>query len=259
MRIRALIVDDEPLARLGVAARLQAHPDMIVVGECATGEEALAQIESINPDVVFVDIEMPGMGGLEMVRRMRREPARAIVFLTAHEEFALTAFEFEALNYLLKPIDAERFEACVERIRRFVTLYREHRLLEGGAGEGAQAGESPRVGPLMRFTIRRGQNVSFVRAEEVDWIEGMGDYAGLHVQLKTHLIRESLRTLEVHLDPRQFLRIHRSSIVQIDRIVRVQPLANRDAIVTLRDAQTLKASRSYSAGLQKLLRGAGLS
>ncbi|HWX67845.1 MAG TPA: response regulator [Rhodanobacter sp.] len=254
MTIRVLIVDDEPLARLGVITRLRTYPDMIVVGECATGEEALRMIPSLAPDLVFLDIEMPGITGFELVRLLPKGHMSHFVFLTAHDEYALDAFDIEALDYLLKPIDNERFAACVDRVRRTVALYRQEshyghlyeRLIAKHAGAGSQ--------PVRRFTVRRGNDVTFVKADDVDWIEGLADYAGLHVQRKTHLIRETLSSLESHLDSAQFLRIHRSSIVQVDRIVRVQALANRDALVTLRDDQTLRASRNYSAGLHDLLR-----
>lgn len=254
MTIRVLIVDDEPLARLGVITRLRAHSDMLVVGECATGEEALQFISRLTPDLVFLDIEMPGINGIELVRRLPRGCTSHFVFLTAHDEYALNAFDIEALDYLLKPIDNERFAACIDRVRRTVALHRQEshygqlyeRLIARHADSDGQ--------PVRRFTVRCGNDVTFVKADDVDWIEGLSDYAGLHVQRKTHLIRETLGSLESHLNSSQFLRIHRSSIVQVDRIVRVQALANRDALVTLRDGQTLRASRNYSAGLHDLLR-----
>ncbi|MFC3652857.1 LytR/AlgR family response regulator transcription factor [Dyella humi] len=254
MTIRVLIVDDEPLARLGVIMRLRAYSDMIVVGECATGEEAQHLISRLTPDLVFLDIEMPGINGIELVRLLPKGYTSHFVFLTAHDEYALNAFDIEALDYLLKPIDNERFAACIDRVRRTVVLHRQEshygllyeRLIAKHVGTGDQ--------PVRRFTVRCGNDITFVKVDDVDWIEGLSDYAGLHVQRKTHLIRETLSSLESHLDSSQFLRIHRSSIVQVDRIVRVQALANRDALVTLRDGQTLRASRNYSAGLHDLLR-----
>ena len=254
MTIRILIVDDEPLARLGVITRLHAYSDMIVVGECATGEEALRAISHLTPDLVFLDIEMPGITGIELVQLLPKGYTSHFIFLTAHDEYAVNAFDIEALDYLLKPIDNERFAACVDRVRRTVALHRQEsqygllyeQLIAKHAGTGNQ--------PVRRFTVRRGNDITFVKADDVDWIEGLADYAGLHVQRKTHLIRETLNSLESHLDSSQFLRIHRSSIVQVDRIVRVQALANRDALVTLRDGQTLRASRKYSPSLHDLLR-----
>jgi two-component system LytT family response regulator len=187
------------------------------------------------------------------VRRLPKPRASHFVFLTAHDDYALNAFDVEALDYLLKPIDDERFAACIDRVRRAMLLYRqesryEHLYEQLIVRQGNEASE-----PVRRFAVRRGNDVMFVKAEDVDWIEGLGDYAGLHVQNRTHLIRETLGSLETHLDSALFLRIHRSSIVQIDRIARVQPQANRDALVTLRDGQTLRASRSYSAGLRDVL------
>ncbi|GLQ89084.1 LytR/AlgR family response regulator transcription factor [Dyella flagellata] len=254
MTIRVLVVDDEPLARIGVVTRLAAYSDMIVVGECDTGEEALRAIPRLAPDLVFLDIEMPGITGIELVRLMPKGCASHFVFLTAHDEYALSAFDIEALDYLLKPIDNERFASCIDRVRRTVSLHRQ----EGQYGLLYEELIAKHTGtdnqPIRRFTVRRGNDITFVKTDDVDWIEGLADYAGLHVQSKTHLIRETLNSLESHLDSSQFLRIHRSSIVQVDRIVRVQALANRDALVTLRDGQTLRASRNYSAGLHDLLR-----
>ena len=254
MTIRVVVVDDEPLARLGVISRLARHAGLSVVGECATGEEALSAIPRLMPDLVFVDIEMPGINGVELLRGLSRPPGMQFVFLTAHEEYALEAFGVEALDYLLKPVDDERFDACIDRARRIIELYRQEsrhaRLYEERIGRQIV----DETGPVRRFTVRRGNEVSFIKAEDVDWIEGLGDYAGLHVQGRTHLIRETLGSLADHLDRHDFLRIHRSAIVQVDRIVRVQPLSNRDALVTLRDGQTLRASRNYSAALQDLLR-----
>ncbi|HTD28532.1 MAG TPA: response regulator [Xanthomonadaceae bacterium] len=263
MTIRVLVVDDEPLARLGVIARLQAYPDISVCGECATGEEALQMIPALLPDLVFVDIQMPGITGIELVRRLPKPRSSHFVFLTAHEDYALHAFDVEALDYLLKPIDDERFAACIDRVRRAMLLYRqesryehlyEHLLNQTLlARQGDERQDKEACEPVRRFAVRRGNEVMFVKADDVDWIEGLGDYAGLHAQNRTHLIRETLGSLETHLDSAQFLRIHRSTIVQTDRIARVQPQANRDSLVTLRDGQTLRASRSYSAGLRDVL------
>jgi two-component system LytT family response regulator len=227
MNIRVLVVDDEPLARVGITTRLSAYSDMLVVGECSTGEEARAKIPQVSPDLIFVDVEMPGISGLDLLRELPREQARCIVFLTAHEEYALDAFNVEALDYLLKPIDDERFAACIEEANR---------------------------GIIKRFPVRRGNEFTFVQAADVDWIEGLGDYAGLHVGGRTHLVREPLTSLEARLDPTQFVRIHRSTIVQVEHIARIDPSANRDAVLTLRDGKTLRVSRTYRSRLDELLR-----
>jgi two-component system LytT family response regulator len=176
------------------------------------------------------------------------------VFLTAHDEYALHAFEVEALDYLLKPLDPERFATCIDRVRRSVALHRRESVFDHVYDRFIANHPGAGTGPVRRFAVRRGHDVTFVNAADVDWIEGLGDYAGLHVQRKTHLIRQCLSALAKDLDSTQFLRIHRSTIVQIDRIVRVEPLGNRDAVVTLRDSQTLRASRSYTSSLYGLLR-----
>ena len=252
MKIRVLVVDDEPLARVGITTRLAAYPDMLVVAECSTGEQALASIPLVAPDLLFVDVEMPGISGIGLLRALPRETARCLVFLTAHEEYALDAFNVEALDYLLKPIDDARFAACIERARRMISLHRQQANFERLYGLLAAA-ETP-TGLIKRFPVRRGNEFNFVQAIDVDWIEGLGDYAGLHVGGKTHLIREALTSLETRLDRMQFVRIHRSTIVQVERIVRVEPSVNRDALLTLRDGKTLRLSRTYRSRLEELLK-----
>jgi two-component system LytT family response regulator len=254
MNIRVLVVDDEPLARLGVTTRLGAYSDMLVVGECGTGEEALTSIPLVTPDLLFVDVEMPGISGIDLLRALPRDTARCIIFLTAHEEYALDAFNVEALDYLLKPIDDARFAACIDRARRMISLHRQEARFERlyGILEGREKADND--GRLRRFPVRRGNEFTFVPAADVDWIEGLGDYAGLHVGSKTHLIREALTSLETRLDRQQFVRIHRSTIVQLERIVRVDPSVNRDALITLRDGKSLRLSRTYRSRLEELLK-----
>jgi two-component system LytT family response regulator len=254
MNIRVLVVDDEPLARLGVTTRLGAYSDMLVVGECGTGEEALTSIPLVTPDLLFVDVEMPGISGIDLLRALPRDTARCIIFLTAHEEYALDAFNVEALDYLLKPIDDARFAACIDRARRTISLHRQEARFERlyGILEGREKADND--GRLRRFPVRRGNEFTFVPAADVDWIEGLGDYAGLHVGSKTHLIREALTSLETRLDRQQFVRIHRSTIVQLERIVRVDPSVNRDALITLRDGKSLRLSRTYRSRLEELLK-----
>jgi two-component system, LytTR family, response regulator len=254
LSIRVLIVDDELLARLGITTRLGAYADILVVGECATGEEALASIPVSAPDLLFVDVEMPGMSGIDLLRALPRTTGRCLVLLTAHEEYALDAFHVEATDYLLKPIDDARFAACIERVRRMLALERQEARFERLYELLAAAKRRDDDGLIRRFPVRRGNDVTFVPATDVDWIEGLGDYAGLHVGSKTHLIREPLTGLELSLDREQFIRVHRSSIVQVERVVRVEPLSNRDAVLTLRDGTTLRMSRTYRPRLEELLR-----
>jgi two-component system LytT family response regulator len=226
---------------------------MLVVGECSTGEEARKKIPQVSPDLIFVDIEMPGISGLDLLRELPREKARCIVFLTAHEEYALDAFNVEALDYLLKPIDDARFGACIERARRMLALHRQEAKFELLYGLLRREDKEDDKGVIRRFPVRRGNEFSFIQVGDVDWIEGLGDYAGLHVGARTHLVREALTSLEARLDPTQFVRIHRSTIVQVERIARVDPSSNRDAVLTLRDGNILRVSRTYRSRLDELL------
>jgi two-component system LytT family response regulator len=226
---------------------------MLVVGECSTGEEARAKIPQVSPDLLFVDVEMPGISGLDLLRELPKEQARCIVFITAHEEYALDAFNVEALDYLLKPIDDERFAACIDRARRMLSLHRQEANFERLYGLLTYPSEKDKRSVIKRFPIRLGNNFTFVQVGDVDWIEGLGDYAGLHVGGRTHLVREPLTSLEARLDPTQFVRIHRSTIVQVERISRVDPSSNRDAVLTLRDGKTLRVSRTYRSRLDELL------
>ena len=156
MNIRVLVVDDEPLARVGITTRLGAYSDMVVVGECGTGEEALSAIPKVSPDLIFVDVEMPGISGLDLLRALPREKARCIVFLTAHEEYALDAFNVEALDYLLKPIDDARFVACIERARRMLSLHWQEANFERLYGLLAKTDKLDSGGVIKRFPVRRG-------------------------------------------------------------------------------------------------------
>lgn len=254
MKIRVLIVDDEPLARKGVALRLRDHPDMEIVGMCADGRQAVQQIAELAPDLVFLDINMPVMGGIEVLRALPAETIPVIIFLTAFDEHALAAFEVQALDYLLKPIDETRFFTSLKRARRQIAMKHQSALYNSGSTSTAPNGEARDANPLKRFAVRNGKDVTFVETANIDWIEAAGDYAQLHVGGKVYLIRESLSTLEAMLDPNDFLRIHRSAIIQLDRIVRITALANRDGYLTLRNGTSLRVSRSYSRPLRDCLR-----
>lgn len=249
--MRVLVVDDEPLARRGVTSRLSMHKDVELIGEAGDGESALAIIVNDSPDLVFMDVQMPGMSGLETLRLLAPTERPMTVFLTAYDRFALHAFEVHALDYLLKPIDDDRFAEALDRAREALAsrLAREQQprlqaLLSSGP-------ESHRYAE--RFTVRIGHRVTIVSATDVDWIEAMGDYAGLHVQSKVHLLREPLHKLAGRLDPLQFVRIHRSAIVRVDRIAELQALSNKDCLLRLHDGTPLRASRTYGDALRTTL------
>lgn len=252
MKIRVLVVDDEPLARQGVTLRLQRYPDLEVIGECTNGREAQAFILAHKPDLVFLDIQMPYMNGIDVLRTLPPTEHPFVIFLTAFDEYVMRAFEVHAIDYLLKPVDEARFSAALQHARRVLgnqeqKEYRERleRLLK------------PQQAPpqlLRQIAVRIGKQVRFLDVKEIDWIEAQGDYAEIHVGTRTHLIRESLNTLDDQLDSDAFLRIHRGAIVRLNRIAGISSLPNRDCCVTLRDGTSLRVSRTYSNHLRKLLR-----
>lgn len=247
-----LVVDDEPLSRLGVTARLRPHADITLVGECSTGEQALESIARLTPDLVFLDIQMPGLSGLQALKEVPPHRRPMVIFLTAYDDYAVEAFEVQALDYLLKPVDDARFELAIDRARRLSQMKQEDASGEHVQGAAQGSGQSPSE-PLRRFAVRRGSEITFVNVSDVEWIEGLGDYAGLHVGSRTHLIRESLTALAQRLDQRSFLRIHRSTIVKIDAILRIEPLANRDYLITLQNQIIVRSSRTYSKAVRNLM------
>jgi len=245
-----LVVDDEPHARRGIVLRLQRHPDFQLIGEHGNGNAALQSIERLKPALVFLDIHMPGINGLEVLRRLPKECTSSFIFLTAFDAYALDAFAFHAVDYLLKPIDDTRFTEALERVRRTSRLA----SLEEKYAQLQELVNSERAPFLRRFAVKTGDRVAFVRNEEIDWIEATGDYAGLHVGNKTYLIRASINELARRLDPTAFTRVHRSAIVQLDRIVRIAPAVSGDAKLTLSTGDVVRVSRSFSKPLRKILR-----
>ncbi|RAN75281.1 DNA-binding response regulator [Bacillus sp. SRB_336] len=247
MTMRVLVVDDEPLARRGVVKRLSAHTDVQLIGEAGDGEAALSAIVDMAPDLVFMDVQMPGMSGFEALGLLPPRERPLTIFLTAYDQFALRAFEVHALDYLLKPIDDERFVEALDRARATLAV---HRGRHHVAGLQALLAAQPGAGYATRFAVRIGHREVFVAVADIDWIEAMGDYAGLHVAGKVHLLRERLHLLVRRLDPAQFVRIHRSTIVRADRIAEMELLSNRDSLLRLRDGTPLRASRTYGDALR---------
>lgn len=243
--IRALIVDDEPLGRELVRHMLAAHRDVAIVGECANGEQALAALKRHAPQLVFLDIRMPRLDGMALLQRIEPNPQRLIVFITAHDGYAIKAFEAHAFDYLLKPFDQERFDHTLARVRaRFEEL------------AAAQLGKSVRhllAGPVAapnaapeRIIIRESGRVYFVGVPDIEWLEASGNYVALHVAGgKSHLVHDTMANLAARLDPARFVRIHRSTIVRIDRIKELQPHFNGEFVVIMKDDTRLKLSRSY--------------
>lgn len=253
MTYRVIVVDDEPLARRGIVSRLQPYAQFQVIAECANGEDALRIISEQKPDLVFLDVQMPEMDGFEMLEHLSIEERPAVIFLTAFDQYALRAFQVHATDYLLKPIDDVRFNEAVERVERMLQMERDNTLSERLESLLSDLHARHTSGNAQRFAIRNGRRIFFVTANEVEWIEAQGDYAALHVNGKTHLLREPLHILERRLDPTAFIRIHRSTIVRLDRIAEMQALANRDCLLRLKDGTPLRVSRSYSDRLQAAL------
>lgn len=243
MTIRVVIVDDEPLARLAVKVRLAAREQFVVVGEFGDGASAGAGIMALKPDLVFVDVEMPGQSGLDMLAAITPAQRPMAILLTAYDSFALQAFELAALDYLLKPVDDERFDEALERAHRAFPYRAQVPVVPA----------APAAPAVRSFSVRVGSRTVLVPVADVERIEADGDYATLHAQGKTWLVRERLHNLAMQLDPARFHRVHRSSIVRLDMIAELRSLTNRDALLRLRDGSVLRASRTYMPALAQAL------
>jgi two-component system LytT family response regulator len=252
---RIVLADDESLARERLRQLLTPYPAWTIVAECRNGPDAVEAILRHHPDVVFLDIRMPGLDGLEVAEAIRADgesPAMkgaAIVFVSAHDEFALRAFDVSAVDYLLKPIDRERFDRTVTRI--------EARLTSGQPtpppGDAAALLGSLPSAPRVRFLVRSTRGYYFVRTDDVEWIEAEGNYAGLHVGGRIHLVRHTMKMLESMLDPAKFVRVHRSAIVSLSRIARMEPLGHGEYRVFLQSGAIVDTSRAYSARVMQVL------
>jgi two-component system LytT family response regulator len=258
-RIKTLIVDDEPLARRNLRLLLESDPQIEILGECRNGKEAVKAIESMRPDLIFLDIQMPEMDGFDVLERVGAEHIQAIVFVTAFDQYALKAFEVHALDYLLKPYDDLRFTQALQRAKsqietREITKVSKRLLALLEERESQKVSSPRRTTYLTRLMIKLTNRVVLLRVDEIDWIEADGNYAKLHVGKKAHLLREKMQDLESQLDPERFVRIHRSIIVNLERIKELHPHFNGDYIVVLEDGTQLKLSRSRRENLESRLR-----
>ncbi|HTW84480.1 MAG TPA: LytTR family DNA-binding domain-containing protein [Candidatus Sulfotelmatobacter sp.] len=249
--LRVLIVDDEPLARRGIALRLGRFADIEIVGECGDGKAAVEAILNLTPDLVFLDIEMPVMNGFDVLGALPAERVPAIIFLTAYEQHAVRAFEVHALDYLLKPVDDERFAASIRSARRLLDSATQMQIAARILG---MLGERPKQ-YASHFAVRTGSRIQIVLVEEIEWIAASGDYTELHVRGRSHLLREAMNSLERKLDPVTFLRIHRSRIVQVRCITELRSIDNGEYSVTLSDGSEHRSSRTYAKRLDSWLNG----
>jgi two-component system LytT family response regulator len=238
-RLRCLLIDDEVLSRLALRQALALHPDCTVVGECANSSEALTAIPAVQPDLVFVDIQMPGMDGFALLRTLPATQIPLVVFVTAFDDHALRAFDAQAVDYLLKPLDQARFDTAMEKVRA-------HWRGQRATPPAALPLQANAAGaPLQRLSVRKDEHVVVVPVEEIGWIQAEGNYVRIHTPKTSYLHREALSHLEAELDPRSFLRIHRSAVVNIDRIREIHPLFSGDCEVRLEDGTRLTLSRRY--------------
>ena len=244
---RVMIVDDEPWARALLRRLLSAEPDMEIVAEAGDGREALALLRKDPPDLLFLDIQMPEMNGFEVVAALPPEMLPRIIFVTAYDQYALQAFEVHALDYLLKPVRRERFAAALERAR----LERRNSDIAPLNANVQRLLESLQVPPryLKRLAIPRQERIFFLAVDEIDWIESAEKYLRLHSGGQTYLLRESLSNLEAALDPEKFLRIHRSRIVNVERICNLQSGSHGEYVIIMKDDTELLLTRTYRENL----------
>ena len=264
--LRAIIVDDEPLARKGLKMLLAETGGVEVVAECSNGREAVNRVAELESDLLFLDIQMPGMSGFDVVARLQQDNMPLIIFVTAYDEYAVRAFDVHAVDYLLKPIAAERLEDAVRRARR-------HRQADEAAGDKQRlldlimsvTGRSEQsVARLLKdhrgvkswpgkITIRDGNETTLLPTERIDWVDAAGDYMCIHADNETHVMRITMKELIDQLDPTTFQRVHRSTIVNLDRVTRVRAHRNGEFHLILNNDVSIKMSRSYKEKVRHLL------
>jgi two-component system LytT family response regulator len=272
--LRAIIVDDEALARRGIELRLREHGDVQIVAECGNGREAIEAVTREQPDLMFLDIQMPGLSGLDVIARVPHASMPIVVFVTAFDRYALDAFEAHALDYLLKPINEARFNLALDRVRvtwRQRTAYAQHdklmRLLAATQGSSALDERTIRR-ELAQEPTSKYPDILPIREESatvrlpvcsIDWIDAAGDYMCVHAEGKTYVLRETMKGLESALDPQVFQRVHRSTIVNVNRVRQLRPHTNGEYFLRLDDGQEIKLSRTYRDSVDRLLTPAAKS
>ena len=252
MKVKVLIIDDEHLARETIQLLLKNNPSIEVVGECRDGAEAVEKIVELRPDLVFLDIQMPELNGFEVIEKVGPENMPAVIFATAFDEYAIQAFDAHALDYLLKPYDDDRFDLALDRAllqlkqkelgslsERLTALMEEGKIEEENEA-------------LDRIMIKERGGVVFIKTEDIDFVEAAGDYVVLYVGKKKHMTRESMTKMAVKLGSKDFVRIHRSTIVNLERVKELKPYFHGDYLVYLKDGRELKLSRRYWARLEKV-------
>jgi two-component system LytT family response regulator len=253
-----VIADDEPLARERLRQLLARHARWTIAAECRTGPEAVEAMLAFQPSVVFLDIRMPGLDGLEVADALAgdegsQDTGPVIVFVTAYDEFALRAFDVSAADYLLKPIDRERFDRTIARLEAWLRTGQPTEPVPDVTA--VLDGLTPALPPLRRFLVHTSRGYHFVDAHDVEWVEAEGNYAALHAGGRVHLVRRTMKALEARLDPATFVRVHRSAIVNVERVTRAEPLGHGEYRLQLRSGARVETSRGYSERVVGLLRG----
>ena len=269
-RWRVLVADDEPLARLRIRTLLARHPRFEIVGEAEDGRQALDLLASSRPDVLFLDVRMPELDGVAVAESIAADaeagrPVPAIVFVTAYDAHAVRAFDLDAIDYLVKPVDLDRFDRTLERLAARLSSH-------PAASEDARSTARPHADDALRaalealaalvpaarfperFAVRDAKGVYFVATADVDWVDADGNYVALCAKGRRHLVRESMKSIEAKLDPARFVRVHRSAIVAVDRIRRLEPWGHGEYVITLADGTKITSSRTHGARLQELMR-----
>ena len=266
--IRVLLVDDEPLAIEGLKIRLAEFPEVEIIGTASNGREAIKEIRSLAPDLVFLDIQMPGIDGMGVVRALLGSSMPLFVFVTAYDKYAIEAFEANALDYLVKPVEEERLKDALHRAhqarRSNTAVSRETALVEMLATLSDE--DRDKIKELIadkdlnnqerypdKMSFKDGTKVVVLNADDIDWIDAAGDYMCVHAEGKTHIIRETMKALEARLDPSRFQRIHRSAIVNVNKVKELHPHSNSEYFLILENGQELKLSRSYKDVISRFL------
>ncbi|OJJ18003.1 hypothetical protein BKI52_29565 [marine bacterium AO1-C] len=250
-KIKTLIVDDEVLAREKVVIFLQDEEDFEIVGQCTNGIEALQVIDQSYPDLLFLDIQMPEMDGMELLRNIDVQKIPCIILVTAYDDYAIKAFEYHALDYLLKPFDRERFLMTIERVKEQMSLYSQgdhnNQLL-------TYLKESlPNKKHLEKVVVKDGGKIFFVKTKDIEWVESAGNYLKLHVGKTIHMVRETMNAFEQKLNPQEFVRVHRSSLVNIEAINNLESWGNTEFIITLNSGHKIQSGRSYHSSIRQKL------
>jgi len=251
MRLKVLIADDEPLAREGIKLMLRGDSQVEGICEARNGREAVAMIREQRPDLVLLDVQMPRMDGFAVVEAVGAETMPDVIFVTAHDQYAIRAFEINALDYLLKPVTEERFRIAFERAKERISGARSDSSTRQIA-QMLEAVANPRR-YLTRLAIRSGERTIFLAIDEVDWIEAAQNYVRVHAGQATHMLHVPMNTIEISLDPERFLRIHRSSIVNLERIQQVWPMAHGQYVMELASGRRLQSGRTYGEKIRALL------